>query len=49
LLGGKKVHPRRQNPGYAYVHTTLKKVIILRGPGIIMTSLINLRGGIQEM
>jgi len=20
LLGGKKVHPRRQNPGYAYVH-----------------------------
>jgi len=19
LLGGKKVHPRRQNPGYAYV------------------------------
>jgi len=21
LLGGKKVHPRRQNPGYAYDHS----------------------------
>jgi len=25
LLGGKKVHPRRQNPGYAYEHGGLHR------------------------
>jgi len=26
LLGGKKVHPRRQNPGYAYVTKPIRRI-----------------------
>jgi len=29
LLGGKKVHPRRQNPGYAYVYLSCVHIIIV--------------------
>jgi len=36
LLGGKKVHPRRQNPGYAYA----RRLVLLQFYGIVRSAAI---------
>jgi len=41
LLGGKKVHPRRQNPGYAYaLYITRQYKGILQRSSMILMSFI---------
>jgi len=42
LLGGKKVHPRRQNPGYAYE-------LSYRGETALQDGLVMAKSGIKTL